>query len=228
MNDRNLPIDRLREATAAGSALLAVAPAGERRSVETGASLWQDGEAALRFAVIEEGIVAIRRVTASGETIVLGLFGPGDAIGLTAALGRATYPAEAVAYAPVSVCWIPSGSLRAALPMSPLLRDAVDRALLAHTEALREKIEIVSAGTVPRRLAMLFLHLSRRFGTRESAEAVTIGIGLTREQIGQLVGARTETVVRVLGRWQRAGWFDGSRTRIGITRMDMLARILGA
>jgi CRP-like cAMP-binding protein len=57
--------------------------------------------------------------------------------------------------------------------------------------------------------------------------AVTIEIGLTREQIGQLVSARTETVVRVLGRWQRAGWFDGGRARIELVRPDMLARILG-
>jgi CRP-like cAMP-binding protein len=125
------------------------------------------------------------------------------------------------------VRWIPAAPLAAALSSSPSLREAVDRALLAHTDALRDKIDIVSAGTVPRRLAALFLHLARRFGVPSETGAVTIEIGLTREQIGQLVSARTETVVRVLGRWQRAGWFDGGRARIELVRPDMLARILG-
>ena len=123
--------------------------------------------------------------------------------------------------------WISASPLAAALSSSPSLREAVDRALLAHTDALRDKIDIVSAGTVPRRLAALFLHLGHRFGVPSETGSVTIEIGLTREQIGQLVSARTETVVRVLGRWQRAGWFDGARTRIELVRPEMLARILG-
>lgn len=201
---------------------------GDPAGFDGGASLWRAGEPASRFAVIAKGIVAIRRLTAAGDAIVLGLFGPGDAIGLSAALAREPFPADAVALAPVAVHWIPAAPLAAALPASPALRDAVDHALLMHTHALRDKIDIVSAGTVPRRLAALFLHLARRFGTPSRSGGVTIGVGLTREQIGQLVSARTETVVRVLGRWQRAGWFEGGRARIDLARPDMLARILGS
>jgi CRP-like cAMP-binding protein len=225
--DRHSSFDR-RSATDAGDdALLQLAGDGSEHAFDAGALLWHAGDAAVRFAVIRRGIVAIRRLTAAGDTIVLGLFGPRDVIGLSAVLARAPFPAEAVALAPVGVRWIPAAPLVAALSSSPPMREAVDRALLAHTDALRDKIDIVSAGTVPRRLAALFLHLARRFGVPSATGAVTIEIGLTREQIGQLVSARTETVVRVLGRWQRAGWFEGGRTRIELVRPDMLARILG-
>ncbi|MGH8801974.1 MAG: Crp/Fnr family transcriptional regulator [Casimicrobiaceae bacterium] len=208
-------------------ALLDFAPESEQHHADSGARLWRTGEFASRFAVIESGIVAIRRFTPGGDTIVLGLFGPGDAIGLPAALAREPFPAEALALAPVTLRWIPAVALNAAVAATPPLGKAVDRALIAHTDALREKIEIVSAGTVPRRLAALFLYLARRFGAPAKPGTAVIGIGLTREQIGQIVNARTETVVRVLGRWQRAGWFDGDRTRIEIARPDMLERILG-
>ncbi|HEX8739969.1 MAG TPA: Crp/Fnr family transcriptional regulator [Casimicrobiaceae bacterium] len=227
MNERSPSVDRHGATDGGDDALLRLAAAGGEDAFDAGALLWHAGDAAVHFAVIRRGIVAIRRLTAAGDTIVLGLFGPGDVIGLSAALAREPFPAEAVALASVGVRWIPAAPLPAAHSSSPSLRDAVDRALLAHTDALRDKIDIVSAGTVPRRLAALFLHLARRFGVPSATGAVTIEVGLTREQIGQLVSARTETVVRVLGRWQRAGWFDGGRARIELVRPDMLARILG-
>lgn len=226
MNERSRSVDQHR-ATDTNDALLRLSAEGGEHAFDAGTLLWHAGDAAVRFAVILRGIVAIRRVTAAGDTVVLGLFGLGDVIGLSAALAHAPFPAEAVALGPVGVRWIPAAPLAAALSSSPSLREAVDRALLAHTDALRDKIDIVSAGTVPRRLAALFLHLARRFGVPSETGSVTIEMGLTREQIGQLVSARTETVVRVLGRWQRAGWFDGGRARIELVRPEMLARILG-
>jgi CRP-like cAMP-binding protein len=54
---------------------------------------------------------------------------------------------------------------------------------------------------------------------------VLVEVSLAREDIGQLVSARVETVIRILSRWQKAGWLANRPGGIEILREDMLRRI---
>ena len=198
------------------------------RGIPGGSRLWLAGQRADHFAFVERGAVGLAQVTAAGDVVVLGVFGPTDSIGLPAALERGAYTADAVVLtASVDVLCIPTAPLLDALPDSPALAIAVNRALLRYASILGNKIDIVTAGSVPRRLAALFLHLIERFGRPTSDGTTRIDVGLTREQIAQFVGARAETVIRILSRWQKAGWIVGGRGGITIGRVDMLRRILG-
>lgn len=196
------------------------------RHLSSGEALWRLGEPARHFAVIESGIVEIRHTTATGEGIVVGLFRAGEAIGLSAALENVAFPADALAIGgDVELLWVRGEALRDALDVSVAVGQAVNRALLKHTAALRAKIDIVSAGSVPRRLAALLHYLIERFG-KPAGNAVFVEVNLTREEISQLVSARVETVIRILSRWQKAGWLANRAGGIEIARADMLRRIL--
>ena len=203
-----------------------LAQGARHRRLAAGESLWFAGERASQFSVIESGIVEIRQTTVGGDGIVVGLFRAGEAIGLSAALEHDIFPADAVALGgAVDVLAIRADALRAALADSVAVGHAVNRALLAHTAALRAKIDIVSAGSVPRRLAALMRYLIARFGRPTEAGTVLVEVSLAREDIGQLVSARVETVIRILSRWQKAGWLANRPGGIEILRADMLRRI---
>jgi CRP-like cAMP-binding protein len=103
----------------------------------------------------------------------------------------------------------------------------MNRALLEHTDILRAKIDIVSAGSVPARIAALVLYLVERFGESRDAQNAHAGIDLTREQIGHIVGARPETVIRIMSRWHKAGWLDSTRAGMAVHRLDMIRRMAG-
>ena len=103
-----------------------------------------------------------------------------------------------------------------------------NRALLEHTSSLRSKIELVSAGNTPRRIAALLLYLGERFGRKSDDGTVEIRPALTREQIGQLVNARTETVIRIMSRWSKARWIHGTAPKLKLLRVDMLQRMARA
>lgn len=204
-----------------------IARATRLRRLSSGESLWRAGEPAMHFGVIESGVVQIRQMTPTGEGVVVGLFRAGEAVGLSAALEGGAFPADALAVGgSVDVLWIRTDALQAALARSVAVGQAVNRALLRHTAALRAKIDIVSAGSVPRRLAALLHYLIKRFGRPAGDGAVLVEIHLTREEISQLVSARAETVTRILSRWQKAGWLANRPQGIEITRADMLERIL--
>lgn len=197
------------------------------RRLAAGEALWMAGQRADHLTLVGRGIIQVEQMTVHGEGFVVGLFGVDDSIGLPTVLERGRYRSDAVALtADSEVLRIRAEPVLAALAESPALAMAVNRALVRHSGVLRAKIEIVTAGSVPRRLAALFLHLIARFGEDLGAEGVRLGIGLTREQIGRYVSTRVETVSRILSRWQKAGWLRSGRGTIDVLRVDMLQRIL--
>ncbi len=174
-----------------------------------GEPLWRAGAPGAGFALVQEGLVLIAAPRADGERAVLGLFGAGECVGIAAALDGSAYPADAIAFTrSVEVLWIPSVALRSLASASPAVARAIQHALLAHTQALRVKIEILSAGKVPARIASLLLHLGERFGTPLPGGAIRLELPVSRQAIAELVSARTETVIRCLTRWKRAGAID--------------------
>jgi len=210
-----------------GKDLARISIGARHRRLDSGQPLWFAGEPAAHFAIIEGGVVQIRNVTPTGEGVVVGLFRSGETVGLAAALEHSVFPADAIAIGGhVDVLWMRAAALREALPDSVAVSLAITRELLRHTGALQAKINIVSAGSVPRRLAALMHYLIARFGRETSSGVVAVGLTLSREEISQLVSARVETVIRILSRWQKAGWLRTRADGFEIMRVDMLRRIL--
>lgn len=197
-----------------------------RRRFGAGDYVWRRGETAQSFIVVEEGLVAVQRDTVDGENVLVALFGPGDTLCIVPALQHTPFPADAFTVTErAEVLIVAAAPVLSALGRDAELATALNRALLEHTSSLRNKIDIVSAGSAPRRVAALLLYLAERFGRESKDGTVEIRPALTREQIGQLVNARTETVIRIMSRWSKAGWIQGAASRLRLSRMDMLRRM---
>jgi CRP-like cAMP-binding protein len=169
-------------------------------------ALWREGDPADAFVVIQHGLVAIRRATPGVEDALIGIFGPREAIGISAALERGRFPADAIAITDeVEVLRVQAKPVLEALPHDPVLAMSVNRSLLEHTHALRTKIDVLSAGPVSRRLAALFHHLADRFGDEDATGALDVPLAISRVRLARLVGARGETVMRTLATWRRRG-----------------------
>jgi CRP-like cAMP-binding protein len=198
-----------------------------RRALSAGEHVWHQGDKARAFVIIERGLVAIQRVSAEGEPVLVALFGDGDTLCVAPALEDIALPANAVAVSDaVNLLLVSAAPVLEAAREHANVSAAVNHALLQHTSSLRSKIDIMSAGAVPKRIATLLLHLGERFGRRTGEGGIKIDRALTREQIGQLVNARTETVIRIMSRWSKAGWIEGASGSLHISRLDMLERIV--
>lgn len=196
------------------------------KRLRAGEIMWQGGEPAQYVALIESGLLRLGRPNNGGESYSYGIFGPGELVGLFAALHGGVYPTDATAVnSTVEVIKISSESLIEAMQKEPLVGIAVCKALVEFTNVLRAKIEIISAGPVPNRIAALMLYLVSRFGKMQGERSAFLPLPLTREQIGELVGARFETVIRTLTQWDRAGWFRTTSEGFELLRLDMLRRV---
>ena len=181
------------------------------RSYTAGEHLWRAGDTATHFTIIQTGLVEIRRPTPSGEGAIMGLFGPHESVGDFAVLERGTFPADAIAISEtLDVLRVRADPVLEVLERDAELARAIRTSLMEHIRMLRAKIDVMSAGAVPNRLAMLLMHLVERFGDELEDGSVCVAITLSRGQLARLVGARTETVIRTMTKWQREGWVETS------------------
>lgn len=142
-----------------------------------------------------------------GESAILGLFGPRECVGLSAALDAgSTFPGNAmILSSKATAILVPAADTRQIGAEDTTCASALREALLDHTRALRVKIEILSAGRVRSRLASLLLHLAERFGDELEDGDTFVPIALSRSALAQLISARSETVIRALTKWRHEG-----------------------
>ncbi len=186
--------------------------------------LWHCGQYPSIVAIVVRGLVQIVNTTASGEPTIFGIFGPGQAVGLSAVMEGKPYPASAIAAARNTVVLKVAGSEVVAVSTRDAdVARALAKALIEHTNALRSKIEVLSAGSIQARIAVLLLGLAERYGDEMGGFAF-LPIELSRGTIASLVSARVETVIRQMTHWQR----EGTVTKVdGGIRLDV-DRLRGA
>jgi CRP-like cAMP-binding protein len=202
-NERVLQISQLFSALDA-ELVASLARASLRKSYARGEYLWRAKNQATQFTIIASGLVKISRTGADGSEAIIALFGPRESIGDIAVLRSKPYPADAIAVSDsVEVLRIDAPVVQAAMASHPSLLAAMNASLIEHTQALQEKIRIMSAGTVPKRLATLLLHLASRFGDELQDGTTFIPLVLSRSECARLIGATVETTIRTFSRWQR-------------------------
>ena len=177
-----------------------------RKTFHHGDYLWHHGDVAVALTIITSGLVKICQPNRSGESAIVALFGPRESIGDIAVISSGRYPADAIAVTQdVEVLSIEKKPVLEAMQRDLALANAINRSLVSHSVALRQKIRIMTAGPVERRLAALLLHLAERFGDESESGEIEIPVALSRSDLARLVGATMETTIRTMSRWQKAG-----------------------
>lgn len=199
-----------------------------RRELTRGQAVWHSGDRAVAFTCVEAGLLKVVRTASDGRESIIGLFGPGDSLGDTAVLASAPYPADAIAASQKAVIWqTPAAPVLAEAARNAAWASALRQPLLRHTEILLQKIEVASAGPVPHRLAVLLLVLAARFGgaAAPGPRRPDLPIRLSRGELAALIGARTETTIRILRHWEQEGIVAQGREgwRLDLERLRALA-----
>lgn len=183
----------------------ALARTARRRSLRRGESFFRAGAEPDQVIVVTRGLVKMVRPSGEGD-VILGVFGPRDAIGLIAVLQRCPYPADSMALTEhAEAISLSASHLLGAMAEEPMLALAAGRALSYHACVLQLKIDVMTAGQVAQRIASLLLNLTERFGDELEDASWVLPVALNRTELSCLVGARVETTIRVLSGWQKRG-----------------------
>lgn len=197
------------------------------QAFRAGEYIWHHNDADRRVMFIEQGIVKAARRNRAGVSRTYGLYGPGDSMGIFAIWAGMKYPTDAVAMNDgMTAIFVEAEAIQKFAEKYPRLAGPLRVEIGHFTEAFIRKIEIVSAGTVPQRLAVLMTQLIDRYGVDKKGNKARLPINLTLEQISEIVGVRLETVARIMSGWKKAGWLTIDANGCHFSRLDKVMELL--
>ena len=163
-----------------------------------------DGEVLAAFFVVTGGCVKMCRPTASGRNLILALAGPGEPVGVSAALSGEASSARWEAVVDSDLLEVGRRDLYALLGRRPELLVELLPWLTRQLVECRNCLVETSCSRVESRFAALFLRLAEKTG-QPVAEGAAISLPLSRQELADLTGTTIETAIRVMTRWARQG-----------------------
>lgn len=212
---------------ASPSARRLLASASRRQRTEAGSVLWRADDHPLVFSFVRRGLVKMVRPRAGGRSDIIGIFGPGEAVGIVSVLRGVPYPASAVAAsARVELIHIPRAEVLETSHREPAFATALAQACADRAARMRDMHAIVSAGGVESRLAAFFLDLADRFGdSDEDDDRAYIPIALSRRELASCTATTQESAIRTLSKWSQRGLVRTEAEGFFIGSLDALREI---
>ena len=169
-----------------------------------GDAIFLEGDQSNRFFLVLEGEVKIFKVLESGREVILGFFRGGEAFGEVAMLDGFELPASAMAHEKTHVISLSRREYLTLLKDYPEVAHRIIRDLSLRLHTMRRHIEMLGESGVSARICRLLLTYAGKHG-EQGTEGLLVPLRLTRQELASLVGARIETVIRIMSRWQKEG-----------------------
>lgn len=184
--------------------------------------IFREGDPTRYFHIVKEGTVKCVKSTPDGKECTLKMLMPGDLFCCDAGTFEgARHPGTAQPMGDVSVLRIRKEAYFNMLRHNPDAAIEVIKYLGNRLNEAQEKAKILALDRADRRLAGLLAELGARSGITE-ADGVRLPIRLTRQDMANMVGTTTETVIRIMSRFKRDGLVSGTAKRLVLLRPDLL------
>lgn len=197
-----------------------------RRRVRRGEPLFRAGDRFDAVYPIRLGFFKTRAVSDDGREQVTGFPMPGDILGFDA-ISSTHFQCDAIALEDAEVCVVPFERLESLTREFSTLQRQLHRVL--SREIVRDQGVMMLLGTMraEQRIATFVLNLSQRFQQRGFSPREFI-LRMTREEIGNYLGLKLETVSRAFSKLQDEGVIAVEQKRLRIEDVARLRDIAGA
>jgi CRP/FNR family cyclic AMP-dependent transcriptional regulator len=187
----------------------------QRRFVE-GHLIFRQGEPTTGLWIILEGRVAVERTGLDGAIYTTGVWHPGEIIGIAGLWDGSGYPASARALDdPTVLLWMARDYFLELHRTVPAFAEAVSRSLAARLRFIQETVADTRGRPAAVQLAIILATLAERAGA---------DITLTHEDLAHMMGAKRETVSRILGDFHHRGWVAVHYGRLTVRDVAALRR----
>lgn len=193
-----------------------------------GQTLFQEGTLPLGLYCVNSGLVKVYKTTSNGKAQILRLAKAGDFLGYRALLSDERYAASATVLEDATACFIPKDSFMHLLSLDNRLYKRLLKQVSHELGVMEEKISDLSSKSVRERLANTLLMLNETYGIAysdpETKESSKIDIALSREDLANMVGTATETLIRLLSEFKNDGYISFEGKKINILKPKALAK----
>ena len=195
-----------------------------RRRIKRGEALFDAGDDFQSVYSIRSGFFKTTTIDNEGREQVTGFNMPGELLGMDG-IGSGAYHANAVALEDSEVCVLPFSLVESLGREMPVLQRHLFSVL--SREIVRDHGVMMLLGSMraEERLATFLLNLSRRF-LRRGYSPHDFHLRMTREEIGNYLGLKLETVSRLFSKFQSEGLIEVDQKHVRIVNVDGVEALL--
>lgn len=188
--------------------------------MQGGEHLFRAGDEFRAVASVRAGCFKSYVIGKDGQEQVLGFFLPGEIIGLDS-IHSGTHTANIVALNTSAVCSLTFDSVSSLATHMPKLQNELFRVM---SHRISELENLAGDLTAEQRIALFLLSLSERFSRRGYSQTEFI-LPMSRRDIASFLRLATETVSRVLARFQKSGLLQVDRKQLRIRNLDEMRQL---
>ena len=192
------------------------------RHHKKGDILYHEGNRISGFYCINSGIIKVYKTGLDGKEQIIRFAKPGDIIGYRSIHSNETACTTAKAIEDSRVCFIPSDILINFIKQNPGFSLELMKLTCNELGEANSYITDIAQKTVRERLAEVLLKLVEDFGLDDQKY---LKISLTREELANIVGTATESVIRLLSEFKTDKLVELTGRRIKILNTRGLEKI---
>lgn len=168
--------------------------------IKKGEVLFDEGEHINGIFCIRSGVCKVSKMSENGREQIIHLIKKGDLLGERSLINNEAANLKATAVNDMEVCFIPKEEILKSLNNNHNFSLAMLRNMAKTLKNTDNTIVDMAQKTVKQRLAHTLLYLNNNFN---KAENNAIDIHLTREDLSNLIGTATESVIRLLSEFKK-------------------------
>jgi CRP-like cAMP-binding protein len=171
---------------------------------------------------IHHGKAKLYRLGTEGKEQIIRFAKDGDLIGYRSLLSGENISASVGVLEDTHACFIPKSELFKLIENNPKFSLNMMKMVCHELGEAGKLITNLAQKTVRERLAEILLLIENTFGKDSEGN---LDVGLTREEIANMVGTATESVIRLLSEFKDDGYIELHGRKIAITNRNALIKI---
>jgi CRP-like cAMP-binding protein len=192
------------------------------RHYKRGDILYQEGNRISGFYCINSGIIKVFKTGFDGKEQIIRFAKKGDIIAYRSVLSNELACTSAKVIEDCQVCFIPSEILVSFIKTNPAYALELVKLACHELGEANSFITDIAQKTVRERLAEIILLLVNDFGLDEQKY---LNISLTREELANIVGTATESVIRLLSEFKSDKLVELNGRKIKVLNTKALEKI---
>ncbi|MFT4753373.1 MAG: CRP-like cAMP-binding protein [Salibacteraceae bacterium] len=189
-----------------------------------GQILFHEDTRPLGVFCVNKGKLKVYKTGDDGKDQIIQISRPGDLLGYRAMIGEDLYPVTAEALEDVQVCFVPKTEFVRLLDSSKEFSNLLLKEACHELSKMTEMLTNLAQKTVRERLAVSLLMLNDVYKENKNEEDFA-EINLTREDLANIVGTATETIIRLLHDFKEEKLIKTNGRKIMVLEPDNLVKV---
>ena len=178
-----------------------------------GSVVYQEGNRIKGFCCVQSGIIKIYQTGFDGKEQIIRFAKPGDIIGYRSVVSNEPACTTTEVIEEAVLCHIPTEILLNLVKTNGNFAVELMKLTCKELGEANSYITDIAQKTVKERLAEILIHLDDEFGVDSQG---VLKISLTREELSNIVGTATESIIRLLSEFKSQAYIeiDGRKIKI--------------